>query len=48
MTKQHSNIAKSIRGKLLFLSKQQREEFNYVVMNYASERFLYIASLSEL
>ena len=44
--KRYSNIAKSIRGKLLFSSKQQREEFNYTVMNYASDRLLYRLSKS--
>ena len=47
MSQKLSNIAKSIRGKLLLLSKQQKEDFNYVVMSYASERFLYRLSQSQ-
>jgi hypothetical protein len=38
--KQPRNILASIKGRLLQLSKQQREDFNYLLTRYAAERFL--------
>lgn len=40
------NIARSIRDRLKNLSKERKEDFNYVILHYASERFLYRLSQS--
>ena len=36
-----SNIPASIKGRLLQLSKQRREDFNYLSTRYAADRLLY-------
>lgn len=41
------NIAASILMRLLQLAKQRGEEFNYLLIRYASERFLYRLSQSQ-
>lgn len=47
MSKHHpSNIPASIKGRLLQLSKQQREEFNYLLTRFAADRLLYRLSQS--
>jgi predicted nucleotidyltransferase component of viral defense system len=43
---QPRNIPASIKGRLLQLSKQQREDFNYLLTRYAADRFLYRLSQS--
>jgi hypothetical protein len=35
------NIAASVRQRLLNLSRQRAEDFNFVLTKYALERFLY-------
>ncbi len=45
--KQVSNVQASIRSKLLQLSKQRGEDYNYLLMRYASDRLLYRLSKSE-
>jgi hypothetical protein len=35
------NVAHSVRDRLLKLSKERREEFNFVLLRYGPERFLY-------
>lgn len=44
--KQVSNVQASIRSKLLQLSKQQGEDYNYLLMRFASDRLLYRLSQS--
>lgn len=36
-----TNIAASVRARLLNVSKERREDFTLTLMNYAAERFLY-------
>lgn len=45
--KQSSNIAHSIKDKLSAYAKTQEEEFNYVLIRYASHRLLYRLSQSD-
>lgn len=45
--KQPSNIASSIKDKLLAHAKRQREDFNHVLIRYASHRLLYRLSKSD-
>jgi predicted nucleotidyltransferase component of viral defense system len=45
--KQPPNIASSIRSKLLAHAKTQEEDFNYVLIRYASDRLLYRLSQSD-
>jgi predicted nucleotidyltransferase component of viral defense system len=44
--KQIRNVPASIRSKLLQLSKQRGEDFNYLLVRYASDRLLYRLSQS--
>lgn len=44
--KQIRNVPASIRSKLLQLSKQRGEDFNYLLIRYGSERLLYRLSQS--
>ena len=43
---QPRNISASIKGRLLQLSKQQREEYNYLLTRFAADRLLYRLSQS--
>jgi predicted nucleotidyltransferase component of viral defense system len=45
--KEIKNIGYSIRIKLLNLSKELKTDYNYVILKYAQERFLYRLSKSE-
>ncbi|MDM8560097.1 nucleotidyl transferase AbiEii/AbiGii toxin family protein [Candidatus Parabeggiatoa sp. HSG14] len=47
MKKSPKNIAASVRQRLLNLSRQRTEDFNFVLTKYALERFLYRLSCSE-
>ncbi len=47
MTKSPKNIAASVKQRLLNLSRQRAEDFNFVLTKYALERFLYRLSRSE-
>jgi len=42
-----TNIAKSIRAKLLYISKQENISYQLMLISYFQERFLYRLSLSE-
>lgn len=42
-----TNIAASIRQRLLNLAKESNEDFNYVLRQYAIQRLLYRLSISE-
>lgn len=44
--KQPRNIAASVKGRLLQLSRQQMEDFNYLLTRYAADRLLYRLSQS--
>jgi predicted nucleotidyltransferase component of viral defense system len=44
--KQPRNIAASVKARLLHLSKQQKEDFNYLLTRYAADRLLYRLSQS--
>jgi len=44
--KQPRNIAASVKARLLNLSKQQKEDFNYLLTRYAADRLLYRLSQS--
>jgi predicted nucleotidyltransferase component of viral defense system len=41
------NVAESIRARLLKISKNRGEDFDYTLLKYATERFLYRLSKSE-
>lgn len=41
------NVAESIRARLLKISKKRGEDFDYTLLKYATERFLYRLSKSE-
>jgi len=41
-----SNLAASVRQRLLNLSRKQGEDFNYILSRYANERLLYRLSQS--
>lgn len=41
------NVAESIRARLLKISKNRGEDFDYILLKYATERFLYRLSKSE-
>jgi predicted nucleotidyltransferase component of viral defense system len=45
--KQTVNLAASIQGQLLQLAKQKQEDYNYLLMRYASDRLLYRLSQSQ-
>lgn len=45
--KKHVNLAASVRQRLLDLSREKGEDFNLVLVRYASERILYRLSVSE-
>jgi len=47
MKKSPKNIAASVRQRLLNLSRQRSEDFNFVLTKYALERFLYRLSCSK-
>ena len=40
------NLVASIRDRLRALARQQREDYNFTLMRYANERFLYRLSQS--
>ncbi|OUD14428.1 nucleotidyl transferase AbiEii/AbiGii toxin family protein [Thioflexithrix psekupsensis] len=44
--KQIKNIAVSVRQKLLNLSREKKEDFNFILQRYAFERFLYRLGIS--
>lgn len=46
-TKNPKNIAASVRGRLLHLAKERRDDFQLVLTRYANERLLYRLSVSE-
>jgi hypothetical protein len=43
----HDRVAKSVRQRLLNLTKARNEDYNLVLTRYALERFLYRLSLSQ-
>ena len=47
MKKSSKNIVASVRQRLLNLSRQRSEDFNFILTKYALERFLYRLSCSE-
>ncbi len=47
MTQDIKNVAASIRTRLLQLAKKNREDFNFLLSRYASDRILYRLSQSE-